>query len=78
MTPVQCRMARAAVGLGVRDLAQLADVAPASVTRFEGGAGMHARTIEAMRAAMEARGIVFVGANEVSAGGGAGVRLRDA
>lgn len=59
MTPVQCKMARAAVGWGVRDLAQKADVAPATVTRFEGGAGMQSRTILAMKTAFEAVGVRF-------------------
>ncbi|XWZ89966.1 transcriptional regulator [Azospirillum sp. B2RO_4] len=52
-------MARAAVGWGVRDLAAKADVAPATVTRFEGGAGMQSRTIAAMQQAFEAAGVRF-------------------
>lgn len=52
-------MARAAVGWGVRDLAAKADVAPATVTRFEGGAGMQSRTVAAMQQAFEAAGVGF-------------------
>ena len=71
LTPIQCKMARAAVGLGVRELADVADVAPSTVTRFEGGGGVHARTIDAMRAALKSAGVEFIQEN----GGGAGVRL---
>jgi transcriptional regulator with XRE-family HTH domain len=66
-------MARTALGWGVRDLANAADVAPATVTRFESGRGMQSRTIEAMRNALEAGGIVFIPEN----GGGAGVRFKN-
>jgi hypothetical protein len=76
MTPVQCRMARAALGLGVRDLAAVAQVGVATVTRFEAGGGAHTRTVDAIKAALEARGATFVGADEMSPGGGVGVRLR--
>lgn len=58
---MQCRMARAAVGWGVRDLAAKADVAPATVTRFEGGSGMQSRTIAALRGAFENAGVRFIG-----------------
>ena len=59
MTPIQCKMARVAVGLGVRELAEVAKVAPSTVTRFEGGGGVHVRTIDAMRAALESAGVEF-------------------
>ena len=73
MTPIQCKMARTALGWGVRDLANAADVAPATVTRFESGRGMQSRTIEAMRNALEAGGIAFIPEN----GGGVGVRFKN-
>lgn len=65
-------MARVATGLGVRDLAALAKVAPATVTRFEGGEGVQTRNLEAMRSALEGAGIIFIAEN----GEGPGVRLR--
>lgn len=71
MNSIQCKMARVAVGLGVRELAELADVAPSTVTRFERGDGVHTRTVAAMRAALENAGVEFIPEN----GGGAGVRL---
>jgi transcriptional regulator with XRE-family HTH domain len=68
----QCKMARAAVGLGVRDLAEAAKVSPDTVARFERGEELRERTIDAIRAALEAAGVEFIDEN----GGGAGVRLR--
>lgn len=53
-------MARAALGLGVRDLAILADVAPATVTRLERGEELMSRTTASIRAALEAAGVEFI------------------
>lgn len=72
MLPVQCKMARVALGLGIRDLAALAKVAPATVSRFEAGEELKPRTVDAIRTALEAAGVEIVTAN----GGGPGVRLR--
>ena len=72
MLPVQSRMARVALGLGVRDLATLAKVAPATISRFEAGEELKERTVDAIRAALETAGAVFVPEN----GDGPGVRLR--
>lgn len=72
MLPVQCKMARVALGLGVRELAEIAQVAPATVSRLEAGEELKPRTVAAIRAALEAAGVEFIPEN----GGGAGVRLR--
>lgn len=72
MTPAQCRMARAAIELGVRDLAKAADVSTNTITRFERGDELRPRTIDAIQTALEALGVVFIPEN----GGGAGVRLK--
>ena len=45
--PVQCRMARAALGLGVRELAAAAKVSVDTVARFERGEELKERTIDA-------------------------------
>ena len=71
LLPVQCRMARAAVGWGVRDLAAAAKVSIDTVARFERGDELKERTVEAMQRALEAAGIEFINGN----GGGPGVRL---
>jgi len=65
-------MARAALGWGVRDLAQAARVSPDTIARLERGETLYARTIEAIRAAIEAAGVEFIEEN----GAGPGVRLR--
>ena len=69
MDAAQCRMARAALQLGVRELAAMARVAPATISRLE---ALYPRTLEAIRAALEAAGVEFIPEN----GGGVGVRLR--
>jgi transcriptional regulator with XRE-family HTH domain len=65
-------MARAAVGLGVRELAALTRVSPDTIARFERGDILKDRTVEAIRTALEAAGAEFIAEN----GGGPGVRLR--
>lgn len=73
MLPVQCKMARTALGLGIRDLAARAKVSPDTIARFERGEALKQRTIESIRAALHADGIEFIAAD---AAGGIGVRLR--
>jgi len=68
----QARMARAALKLGVRDVAALAKVSPNTVTRVEAGLAVNNSTMEAIRRALEAAGVIFVEEN----GDGPGVRLR--
>ena len=72
MKPVQLKMARAAVGWGVRDLAKKAGVTANTVTRIENGADAKQSTINRLRHALEVAGIEFIDEN----GGGLGVRLR--
>jgi transcriptional regulator with XRE-family HTH domain len=72
MRPVQLKMARAAVGWGVRELAAKAGVTANTVTRIENGADAKQSTIDRLQHALEAAGIEFIEEN----GGGPGVRLR--
>jgi hypothetical protein len=72
ITPIQCRMARIAVGFGIRDLAAAAKVSTDTVSRFERGEELMERTIGAIHAALEAAGVEFIAEN----GGGPGVRLK--
>jgi len=68
-------MARAALRLGVRDLAKLAGVSSMTVTRFENGnSGGQGATLTKLRRALEDAGVVFVAQN----GDGDGVRLKKA
>jgi transcriptional regulator with XRE-family HTH domain len=62
--PVQCRMARAALGLGVRELAAAAKVSIDTVARFERGDELKERTIEALQRALEAAGIEFTNGDQ--------------
>jgi transcriptional regulator with XRE-family HTH domain len=64
-------MARVALGLGVRELAERAKVSPDTVARLERGDTLKPRTVDALRAALEAAGVEFISQN----GGGPGVRL---
>lgn len=65
-------MARAALGFGVRDLAERAGVSPNTIARLERGEQLQPRTLAAIRSALEAEGVEFIDPN----GGGAGVRLK--
>lgn len=72
MLPVQCKMARVAVGWGVRELAEKSGVSTNTIARFERGEELKTSTIETIRSALEAAGIEFIPEN----GGGVGVRLK--
>ena len=74
ITRLQVRMARAALGWGVRDLADRAGLSPNTVSRFENGAGARVDTLSQMQNVLERAGIIFVPADEY---GGPGVRLRE-
>jgi transcriptional regulator with XRE-family HTH domain len=65
-------MARAALGMGVRELAAAAKVSVDTVARFERGEELKERTIDSLQRALEAAGINLIDEN----GGGPGVRLR--
>src|SRR5882762_7933890 len=72
LLPVQCRMARAALGLGVRELAAAAKVSIDTVARFERGDDLKERTIDALQRALEAAGVEFTNGDQP------GVRLTKA
>lgn len=75
MTPAQCRAARALISVSQDDLAKSSGVAKATIAAFELGQRQpYARTVDAIRAALEAAGVIFVPSN----GEGPGVRLRKA
>jgi hypothetical protein len=64
-------MARAALKLGVRDVAALARVSPNTITRIEADLSANSSTIAVVRSALESAGVEFI-----ENGGGPGVRLR--
>ncbi|WP_246680469.1 MULTISPECIES: transcriptional regulator [unclassified Mesorhizobium] len=71
MNPVQCRMARAALGWGVLDLSQQAKISTQTIVRFERGEALKQTTVDLIRSTFESAGIEFIPEN----GGGPGVRL---
>jgi transcriptional regulator with XRE-family HTH domain len=72
ISPEQCRMARAGLGLTAGLLAERARVSKVTLSDFEKGKrSPHPRTIAAIRVALESVGIEFIDDNS-----GAGVRLR--
>jgi DNA-binding XRE family transcriptional regulator len=67
-------MARAALQIGVRELAEMADVATATIVRFEKErGGLNTITVNKLKAALDAAGLILIEQN----GGGPGVRLRE-
>ncbi|MGX9430282.1 helix-turn-helix domain-containing protein [Bradyrhizobium sp. LeoA1S1] len=70
----QSRMARAALNLGVRDVAEAAGVSTNTITRLERGEELLPRTVADIRAAFEAAGVIFLDDGQ-SIDGGPGVRL---
>ena len=68
ISATQCKMARAALGLGVRELAGAADVSPDTVERFESGEAVPNRTIDDIQHTLDVAGVELVPDN--------GVRLR--
>lgn len=74
LEPIQVKLARVALGLGVRELAAAADIAPSTITRFESGkGGMQARTLDKIQRVLERGGVVFI---DSDGNGGVGVRLK--
>ncbi|WP_292315272.1 transcriptional regulator [Mesorhizobium sp.] len=71
MNPVQCRMARAALGWGVLDLSKEAKISTQTIVRFERGEALKQSTVDLIRSTFERAGIEFIPEN----GGGPGVRL---
>ena len=74
ITPLQVRMARAALGWGVRDLGMQAGISPNTVSRFENGFGAMAETLVQIQETLEGAGIIFIWADNQA---GPGIRLRD-
>ena len=65
-------MARAALEIDIRKLAELADVSKGSIENLEKGEKLKPSTIEKVQTALEKAGVEFVAEN----GGGPGVRLK--
>ena len=64
MKAIQLRMARAAVGWGVRELAKKAGVTANTVTRIENGADAKQSTMDRLQCALEAAGVEFTNGDQ--------------
>jgi transcriptional regulator with XRE-family HTH domain len=64
MKPIQLRMARAAVGWGVRELAEKAGITANTVTRIENGADAKQSTMDKLQRALEAAGVEFTNGDQ--------------
>jgi transcriptional regulator with XRE-family HTH domain len=73
ITRSQLRMARAALGWGVRELGQRAGVAGNTVSRYENGMGTTVATLSQVQQVLEEEGVIFIPADDTA---GPGVRLR--
>jgi transcriptional regulator with XRE-family HTH domain len=69
-TALHSKMARAALGLGVRELADMAKVSPDTIARLERGEELKERTLDAIQQALESAGVEFIN------GGQPGVRMK--
>lgn len=74
ISPTQCKMARAALNLGVRDLAKTAAVSTNTITRFEKGEELMPRTAAAIRTALESAGVTFLDDGQVATGPGVSLK----
>lgn len=72
MNALQCKLARAALGWGVRELADIAHVSTQTISRFERGEELRPATLNKLRQIFESAGVEFIPESD---GKGAGVRL---
>ncbi len=72
IVPVQCWLAREALGWSASHLARASGVSPPTVRRFERGGEVRANLVEAIQRALEKAGVILIDADD----GGPGVRLR--
>ena len=64
MSSEQCKMARAGLSIGVRELAESARVSIGTVSRFEAGQGVPEMTVGLFQKALERAGAEFVSDGE--------------
>ena len=73
LTPAQCRAARALLNWSQAQLAEASEIATKTIANFELGKRQpHDRTLDDLRDALQAAGVIFVAEN----GNGPGVQLR--
>lgn len=80
ITSAQLRAARALLGLDQKALAALAGLSVPTIQRMEASDGVIRGNVDSLMklvAGLDAAGIALIGDNDVSDGGGRGVRLRE-
>ena len=75
-TPLQVRMAKAALGWSNVDLAKKSGLHRNTINNVEHGKGRKA-TLALLKVTFEAEGVVFIAKGEAAPSAGEGVRLRD-
>lgn len=76
ITPEQCRAARSMISLKQEELCEVANITHKTLVDFEGGKTKpYARTLVAIRDALEKAGVTFIDDGAASPDGGPGVRL---
>lgn len=73
MKPIQCKLARVALGWGVVELAKAASVSTQTIVRLERGEELRETTLGRIQQVLEEAGIEFIPEN----GGGVGVRFKN-
>ncbi len=64
MRPIQSKMARVATKLTLTQVSEAAGVSRPTVTRFENGDTVRPESIEAIKTAFEAKGVIFIDKGE--------------
>lgn len=75
MNGIQCKLARTALGWGVLQLADVANVSTQTVVRLEKGEELRQATLHRIQHALEEAGIIFISEDDFE---GVGIRLRKA
>lgn len=81
ITSAQLRAARALLGIDQRDLAELSGLSVPTIQRIEASDGVIRCNVDSLMklvGALDSSGIELIGEGAVSAGGGRGVRLKEA
>ncbi|HEU4618021.1 MAG TPA: helix-turn-helix transcriptional regulator [Gammaproteobacteria bacterium] len=81
ITSTQLRAARALLGIDQRELAKLSGLSVPTIQRMEASEGVIRGNVDSLVKLVEAlgnAGIELIGVGAVSAGGGRGVRLKEA
>jgi transcriptional regulator with XRE-family HTH domain len=81
ISSAQIRAARALLGIDQRKLAELSGLSVPTIQRMEASEGNVRGVVETLTRVVEAfdrAGVVLIGENATSSGGGRGVRFKDA